>query len=347
MKMLKRVDLLLALSLFLLFLVSLIILKSIAPSIFPSHLIYLLIASITFIIFTQIDFDILLLFAKHLYIGSLILLLITLIIGQASRGVVRWISLGTLTLQPAEIVRPFLLVFFANQLTDRDLGFRKFLTILGLFLLPFILILIQPSLGVALLTAVGFLGILLASPVKKKYLLWLVIVIAGLLPLFWQILASYQKARIIAFINPFKDPLGRGYNAIQSMISVGSGKFWGRGLGKGVQTQLAFLPERQTDFIFASISEELGFVGAVSVLLGIFILLWRLTVFLESSINPAARAFISGLILTLFLQIFIHVGMNIGLVPITGVPLPLISAGGSSLLTTMIGLGIAQGARKI
>lgn len=344
--MLKKFDLPLVLSLSSLLLVSAVVLKSIAPAIFPLYFIYLAIALVFFIIFSQIDFEIISLFSRHLYIISLILLLTTLIIGQVTRGVIRWIPVGALTIQSAELVRPFLLLFFANELTKGDIRASRFLKILVLFFIPLILILIQPSLGVAILTAIGFLGVLLASPVKKSYFLWLIIVMIAVLPLSWQFLAPYQKARIITFVNPFADPLGRGYNAIQAMISVGSGKFLGRGLGRGVQTQLAFLPERQTDFIFASISEEMGFVGAGLVLLGIFVVLWRLTLFLENSVSPAARAFVSGLFLTLFIQVCIHIGMNMGLFPITGVPLPLISAGGSSLLGTTIGLGIAQGAKR-
>lgn len=342
----KKFDLPLVGSLTSLLLLSGLVLHSIAPAIFPVYFFYFIIAAISFLIFSQIDFEIISLFAKHFYFGSLILLLATLIIGKVTRGVIRWIPIGALTFQAAELVRPFLLVFFANQLTTEDLKLNKILTVLGLFLLPFILILVQPSLGVSLLTAVGFLGILLASPIKKSHFLWLAMIAVLVIPLSWLFLAPYQKARIVSFVNPFADPQGRGYNAIQSMITVGSGKLLGRGLGKGVQTQLAFLPERQTDFIFASISEELGFVGAFLVLFGLFVLFWRLTVFLENSVSPPARAFVSGLILTLFIQTIIHIGMNMGLLPITGVPLPLISAGGSSLLATMIGLGIAQGCRK-
>jgi len=140
--------------------------------------------------------------------------------------------------------------------------------------------------------------------------------------------------------------LGGGYNSIQSTISVGSGKITGRGLGSGIQTQLSFLPERHTDFIFASISEEMGFVGALILITATIFLFWRMLYIMENSINPSARAFISGLFLTLFAQIFIHVGMNMGLLPITGVPYPLVSAGGSSLLATMISLGILVGTKK-
>jgi rod shape determining protein RodA len=130
------------------------------------------------------------------------------------------------------------------------------------------------------------------------------------------------------------------------MITVGAGKFFGRGLGKGVQTQLSFLPERHTDFIFASIAEELGFLGSVVLLIGLFFLFWRLSGIITDTKSPAARAFVSGIFLTLFVQTFVHIGMNMGLLPITGVPLPLVSAGGSSLLGTSLGFALALSCRK-
>ena len=159
-------------------------------------------------------------------------------------------------------------------------------------------------------------------------------------------MAPYQKERITTFLEPTKDPKGAGYNSIQSTIAAGSGKIFGTGLGKGVQTQLAFLPEKQTDFIFASTAEELGLVGVSLVLLASFLILWRLTHIMENSINPSGRAYVAGFFLTYILQIFVHAGMNMGMLPVTGLPFPLLSAGGSSLLATMIGLGIALGAYK-
>ena len=331
-------------SIFLLLILGLTILTSIAPTLFPLYYFYVLFGLVFFLIFAKIDFEIVSLFSVHLYILSLVFLILPLLIGQVTRGAVRWIPLGPLSIQPAEIIRPFLLIFFANYLTNQRLELKRIIRAFGLLFLPLLLILLQPSLGVAILTAVGFLGVLMASDFDKKYLL---IALAGFLlvsPLVWQGLAPYQKQRIVSFINPSADPLGAGYNSIQSMISVGSGKLTGRGLGKGVQTQLAFLPERHTDFIFASISEELGFVGASLVLVLFLVVFLRLIKVVETAKNQAARAFVSGFFLTLFVQVIINVGMNLGLMPITGVPLPLVSAGGSSLLGTLIGLGVSWAA---
>jgi len=189
-----------------------------------------------------------------------------------------------------------------------------------------LLILVQPSLGVTFLAGISFLGIYLASKINKKYFLIFVIALGVAAPVFWGILANYQKQRITSFVFAESDPYGTGYNSIQSSISVGSGKFTGRGLGEGVQTQLEFLPEKHTDFIFASIAEELGFIGGVFVIGILTCIFWRLIKAVENAESPEARAFITGIFLSLFIQMFVHVGMNMSILPITGVPLPLISA---------------------
>ena len=317
--------------------ISSVSLKSVYPSIFPGYFFLTFLGIGFFIIFSYIDFDVISLFSKHFYVGSIILLLLTLIIGGVTRGVVRWISLGTLTLQAAEITKPFLLVFFANNMNKKTLP---------LMAVPVFLIFIQPSLGVSFLLTLGFIGVLLASEIKKINFVYLVVAALVLIPVVFSFLAPYQKSRITSFLNPYSDPKGSGYNSIQSQIAVGDGKLFGRGLGKGVQTQLLFLPEKQTDFIFAAISEELGFVGAVLTLISFFILFWRITAFMGNAVNPQARAYLAGIFTLLLSQTIIHIGMNMGLLPITGIPLPLVSAGGSSFVSTMIALGIALGARR-
>ncbi|MFI5241099.1 MAG: FtsW/RodA/SpoVE family cell cycle protein [Microgenomates group bacterium] len=325
---------------------SLFVLKSVAPSLFPSYFIYIFLGILVFWFFSQIGFDVVSVFSNHLYVVSLVLLAITLIIGQVTRGTIRWIPIGSLSFQPAEIIRPFLLVFFAQYLTQGEITFNRLIRAGVLLLIPTILILVQPSLGVSILTVVGFLGVLLAGDFNKKYILAGVFGVILLIPIFWLIMQPYQRQRVLTFVNPQKDPLGSGYNSIQSQVAVGAGKLTGRGLGKGVQTQLAFLPEKQTDFIFAATSEELGFIGSSLLIILSFIILWRLTAFMENSTNPAARAYLSGFFLTYLAQVCVHIGMNLGLLPITGLPLPLVSAGGSSFLATMLGLGIALGAYK-
>ncbi|MBI2103737.1 FtsW/RodA/SpoVE family cell cycle protein [Candidatus Woesebacteria bacterium] len=308
----------------------------------PLYILFVIFGIFAFLFFAKVDFEILNIFSKILYIFSILFLLAPIFIGTATRGTTRWIQVGSLTIQPAEIVRPLLLVFFASYLVSGKKNVAHAVKGILLFLFPTFLILIQPSLGVTILTTFGFLGVLLASHFPRKYYLVGGALIILLLPLAWSLLADYQKQRIITFLTPGSDPQGVGYNSIQAMISVGSGKISGRGLGRGIGTQLAFLPERQTDFIFASISEELGFVGAGLVLVLTFFILYRLIRIIQKSRDWVGRAYVAGFFLALLAQVVIHVGMNMALMPITGVPYPLLSAGGSSLIATMIGLGIAS-----
>lgn len=324
----------------------LVVIGSVAKDLFPDYFIYVAFAIVAYWIFSQFDFDILALFSKHFYVLSIILLVATLVIGSVTRGTIRWIPLGAISLQPAEIVRPFLLIFFAVYLTGSKMTSRRLINSILLLILPAVLILVQPSLGVSLLTVVGFFGVLIASNFDKKHIFTFLGLSLLAAPLFWFVMAPYQKQRITTFINPQEDPLGAGYNSIQSTITTGSGKLFGKGLGRGVQTQLSFLPEKQTDFIFASVAEELGFVGAVILLAASFVIMFRIASFMESSQSPAARGYLSGFLLTFLVQILIHAGMNMGIVPVTGLPYPLVSAGGSSLASTMIGLGIALGAYR-
>ncbi|HWA51934.1 MAG TPA: FtsW/RodA/SpoVE family cell cycle protein [Patescibacteria group bacterium] len=330
-------DIGLIISFFILIIFSIVILRAIAPHEFPIYFVYIFSAIAAFFIFSQIGFDVLSEFSNHFYIGGVILLLLPLLIGQVTRGVVRWIPLGPIQVLPSELVRPFLFVFFANKLTQDDLQFKEFAKISFLFLVIFLLIVVQPSLGVAMLTAFGYLGIVLATTFDKKKIIAILIAVIIGLPIFWHFLKPYQRERILSFDN---------YNSVQATISVGSGKITGEGLGQGTQTQLAFLPEKQTDFVFASIAQEMGFVGAGLVLIVSFFMLYRIVANVANAYNPAARSFISGVFVALLVQTLVHVGMNMGILPITGVTLPLVSAGGSSLVATAIMLGMVIGAKK-
>src|SRR5690606_21766413 len=181
---------------------------------------------------------------------------------------------------------------------------------LAFSIVPLFLILVQPSLGMTILTFCGIVGVLLAIGLPKRFYFIGALAPILLVPIFYFLLQPYQKQRIVSFINPESDPLGAGYNSIQSLISVGSGRFWGRGLGKGVQTQLSFLPERHTDFIFASIGEELGFIGAGIVIVSIFFLLYKLVRYIEETRNLESRAFLTGIFVMFLVQVFINIAMN-------------------------------------
>ncbi len=203
-------------------------------------------------------------------------------------------------------------------------------------------VLIISLLFLTITLSVSFLGVLLASSFDRKKILWGLFILSFLIPISYTMLAPYQKQRIMTFINPQSDPYGAGYNSIQSTIAVGSGGLFGRGLGQGIQTQLRFLPERKTDFVFASIAEELGLLGVLILILFYSILFLRIIYIASSAKFEFVRLYISGIFLGLLFQVFVHVGMNLGIMPVTGVPLPIVSAGGSSLLATMISLGIAS-----
>jgi cell division protein FtsW (lipid II flippase) len=339
-------DPLLLASIFVLHIFGLVSLHSVAPDLFPTYLLYTLVGSILLFTFSNIHFEITKTFSPFVFILCILFLLLPLLIGQVTRGAVRWIQIGPVTIQPTELVRPFLIVFFATYLSQKKLTLPRLTTGIILFIIPAILILIQPSLGVTLLTALGFGGALLANPLNKKSILILTGLFLLLLPLAFFFLAPYQKERIISHLSPLSDPSGAGYNSAQATISVGSGKIIGRGLGRGVQTQLSFLPERQTDFIFASIAEEMGFTGAFMVLFLSLFILYKIITYYESGYSRTFKAFSLGLLFSLTGQILIHIGMNMGLLPITGQPLPFVSAGGSSLLATFTSFGILISAKK-
>ncbi|KKQ37692.1 MAG: Rod shape-determining protein RodA [Candidatus Woesebacteria bacterium GW2011_GWA1_37_7] len=343
----RRFETILILDLCLFIILSTITLRSVAPYIYPQYFIYILIAVFVFIVFRKIDFDIYKLFSAHFYVLSIILLILPLIIGQVTRGAIRWIPLGGLSIQPSEIVRAFLLLYFAKYFVEGRINIAHIAKLFLIFIIPVLLILIQPSLGVAVITVVGFFGVSLASQMEKKYLLITILIFILIMPMFWLILAPYQKQRVLTFLNPENDPLGSGYNSIQSMITVGSGGFFGRGLGEGVQTQLKFLPERHTDFIFASITEEMGYFGGLLLIFAYFIFFYLLIEIIKNAKDPVARAYSTGVFMVLFTEFFIHLGMNMGLLPITGIPLPFVSAGGSSLIGTVMMIAIALNSKKV
>lgn len=332
-------------SMSLLIIFGLIVLRSIAPFVFPLYFVYVAAAILLFLTIASIDFDISAAFSVFLYIFSLFFLLLPIIFGQVTRGAVRWVPIGPIALQPAELTRPLLILFFATYLT-RPMNFRRAVVGVVLAGIPLLMIFLQPSLGVTLLTATGIAGVLISRAIPRKMLIVGILLGVLAIPSLWFVMAPYQKIRVVSLLDPSKDPSGAGYNSIQSTIAVGSGKVTGRGLGQGVQTQLSFLPERHTDFIFASITEELGFVGATITLFLVFFLLYRLIALYQQTTDPVARGYLSGSFATLLVQITIHVGMNMGIFPITGLPLPLVSYGGSSLLATMIFFAIAVSTRK-
>lgn len=324
----------------------LLIIKSIAPNFLVQQILWLVLGLVFFFVFSQIDYQNYPRLSWFFYFGCLFFLALTLLLGAATRGSVRWLEIGGVRLQPSEIVKPFLIIFFANFFADERLTLKKLLTGFGLLIVPFLLIFFQPDLGSSLVVVSFWLGIVLGKGVKIKWLLTAFGIFLLCSPLAWFFLKDYQKQRIFTFINPQADPLVSGFNVIQSMIAVGSGQFLGRGLGRGTQSHLRFLPERQTDFIFASLAEELGFLGSILLFGLFFLLLWRLLNLAKNSRDELSFLIYIGAFTLILTQVFINVGMSLGILPVTGITLPLVSYGGSSLISTLMVLGIAVGLGK-
>ncbi len=319
---------------------SLATLFSVNTSFFTTQLLYVIFSFLAFLFFSHINYKIIPTYALPIYITSIVALVFVLFLGFESRGAVRWIDIFGFRMQFSEIFKPFLLISLATFLAERkNSSLKTFVSCMG-FLLPVAwLIYFQPDLGNALI----YMGVTVATLIVFGFpLLWFgisIIFLLALLPIFWQFLHEYQKQRVMTFFSPSSDPLGTSYNAIQAMIAVGSGLFFGKGLGQATQSILRFLPERHTDFIFATLSESFGFFGGMVVILSFAFLLYRIfSLFLHVD-DTFRKLFCAGAFFLLLIQFFINIGMNIGLVPIVGVTLPFVSYGGSSILSNFILLG--------
>lgn len=343
MKFFKNFDFFIPLSLLIIATLGLAIVWSLVPQLFWHQFLFLLLGFFLFLVFAKLDIRIFENLAFPLYFGSIFFLALTFFFGQVTRGATRWIQIGQFTVQPSELVKPFLILFFASLLAKEEtFKPRRIIVILLLFLVPVFLIFKQPDLGSSLVVLAFFSGMLLASGIALK----LLVAVGGLgllfLPLIWHFLKDYQKLRILTFLNPKLDPLGAGYNQLQAIITVGSGKIFGRGLGRGTQSHLAFLPEHQTDFIFASLSEELGLIGSSILLLFYGLILFRILTIARQTTLTFGRLICLGVFSMFLFQIFVNVGMNMGISPITGITLPFISVGGSSTTSLMISLGLVE-----
>jgi len=262
------------------------------------------------------------------------------------RGVRGWYKLGPISIDPIQFTKIILIILLAKYFSLRHIEMYQIRHILlsGFYIsLPAFLIFIQPDLGSVLLLIALWVGVLIISGIKLRH--FLILALCGLLifGFSWHfLLMDYQKERIITFVSPGVDPLGIGWNRQQAKIAIGAGGLFGQGIGQGSQTQYGFLPEPQTDFIFASLAEETGLIGVSVLLLLFLILLWRIVKIAIASQTNFSRLFASGLAVLLISQVFINIGMNLGILPIVGISLPLVSYGGSSLIATFIGLGILQ-----
>jgi rod shape determining protein RodA len=273
------------------------------------------------------------------------------VIGHKALGARRWIAVGPIQFQPSEWVKLVLILAVARYIANiggRNLTWTEIFKAFGMVGVPMILVLVQPDLGTTLTYAPILVAGLFLGGINLRQSLILIAVGAALVGGVWsssKILKPYQKARLTSFINPGNDPRGAGYQVLQSEIAVGSGGIWGKGLEKGTQTQGYFLPIPYTDFIFAAFSEEHGFVGAFFILLLYFLILMRLIQNAQTAADLPGSLIIMGIVAVLTFQIAVNVGMVIGLMPVTGIPLPLMSYGGSSVLFTFLALGVAMNVR--
>lgn len=324
-------------------LISCAVLFSISPERLPQQAISIVLGLVIMVYLSQQEPGIFTTLGWPAYGLTLLMLLLTTIFGENVRGSVRWINIAGFQFQASEFTKPLLIVAFTQIMTQFPLKNLKNLFInLLLFALPTYLIFQQPDLGTALVImaiwgsqflVVGAEWWILASLGSAA------LIVVSLAP---RVLHDYQLKRLTSFMDPSIDPLGSGYNVIQSVIAVGSGRFFGKGLGHGTQSHLRFLPERHTDFIFASLAEELGFVGASMVILILSFFMYRLLRATLQTVSKEYRLILTGTFAYLCFQTAVNIGMNMGIAPVTGITLPLISYGGSSILATGVALGICS-----
>ncbi|NQZ54816.1 MAG: rod shape-determining protein RodA [Piscirickettsiaceae bacterium] len=280
--------------------------------------------------------------AYWLYLAGLILLVAVLVFGHEGKGAQRWLDLGFFRFQPSELMKLAVPLLVATYLAERPLPPTMLRLFVGLIMIvvPSLLIAKQPDLGTALLIASSGVIVLFLSGVSWRIIISFVTVGAAALPVLWYVMHDYQRQRVLTFLNPESDPLGAGYHIIQSKIAIGSGGLFGRGWLEGTQSHLAFLPERSTDFIFSVIAEEFGLVG-VGLLLAMYLLVAGRGLFIASQAQTSFARLLAGSIsMTFLVYVFVNVGMVTGLLPVVGVPLPLVSYGGTSMVTLLAGFGI-------
>lgn len=349
----KQIDWLLVVAIFLLSAVSLIFLCYLGEEnsfyYFKKQLFFIISGFLLMLIVSFFDYRVFRNYSPFLialYLLVLVTLAAVLFLGENIRGTTGWFNVGSINFSPVELTKLVIILLLAKYFSLRHIEMYQIRHLIASFIyisLPVLLVLFQPDFGSALVLLMIWLGLVIIAGIKFRHLL--VILLMGLIifTVMWSvILKEYQKKRILTFINPQKDPLGYSYNLQQSIIAIGSGKIFGKGLGKGTQSQLGFLPESHTDFIFAGITEDTGFIGVVMLFSIFAFVIYRIIKIGFLTDNNFAKLFALGISLMLVLQILINTGMNLGLLPIIGIPLPFISYGGSATIVNFLSLGILQ-----
>ena len=300
------------------------------------------VALVVMLALAQIRPDTLFRWTPYFYVGALVLLILVLVVGDTGKGAQRWLNLGVLRFQPSEAMKLALPMMVAWVLTRKALppNWNNLALAVVVLMLPAVLILKQPDLGTTILILMSGLLIIFLAGFAWRHIAILAVFSAIAMPIAYQFLHPYQQKRILTLFNPWSDPLGAGYHIIQSMIAIGSGGAQGKGWTQGSQSQLEFIPERHTDFIFSVFAEENGFIG-VLMLLALYVVLTGRGLFISYYTKDTFSRLLAGsLSMTFFFYVFVNVGMVSGMLPVVGVPLPLISFGGTSMVTLMAGFGI-------
>ena len=322
-----------------------ITLLSNSPEKAKSQLIFFLIGYFVFLLISLIDYSIYKYYWKHLLAFITLLLLITYFVGDVRFGSVRWFSIGVFNIQPSEFAKVILIISLSSILSSKEKYLESFWGLIKLSLVTtplLFLVLLQPDLGTFIILSGLFASLLLFAELDLKYVLLGFIILGFLSAPIWNSMHDYQQKRVLVFLNPGLETQGSGYNVLQSIIAVGSGGLLGKGFLRGTQAHLGFLPAFWTDFIFASFAEEWGFLGVVVLLLLYGYFLASIVKVFSSSSDPFGRFLCVGIFIVYFIQITINIGMNLGVMPVTGIPLPFMSYGGSSLISLFISLGMVN-----
>lgn len=313
---------------------------------FDRQLIFVAISLVIFFSVSFIDYRTWRSYASIFYLISIVSLVLVFAIGKTTNGAASWFRLGFFNFQPVEFVKIALVLLLAKYFSQAEtmmLSWKNILVSFIYVLIPVSLVVLQPDMGSAIVLLSIWLGMVFLAGMNFKQLMVLVLGGVIIIILSWSlILHSYQKQRVVSFLHPGEDALGSGYNVIQAMVAIGSGGLMGKGVGNGSQSQLNFIPEKHTDFIFATISEESGLIGVALILLFFAIIFFRMKVIIENSKDRFGRLIVAGTLITIFFQIVINIGMNLGIMPVAGLSLPFLSYGGSFLLTIMILMAMVQ-----
>ena len=300
---------------------------------------------VAMVILAQVSPETLRRLSPHLFLIGLVALLGVLFVGVTAKGAQRWLDLGLIRFQPSELMKLAVPMAVAWLLTRGRLppGFTMVLAALMVTLIPAGLVVVQPDLGTAIMLIVSGMIVVFLGGIRWHHIMMLFAVLAALAPFLWSRLDGYQQQRILTLFDPFADPLGSGYQTIQAQIAIGSAGVWGKGWLEGSQSHLEFIPERSTDFIFAVFAEEFGLIGVLMLVILYVFIVGRCLVMAYHTRETYSRLLMGALALTFFFYLFVNLGMVSGILPIVGVPLPLVSYGGTSMLTLMTGFGMIMG----